>query len=129
LPFLLANGLGKRILSAKRTSDPGTEEGRFAARSGTDEARIAVAVAEIRNGTFLPRTGVRDARVGPEVGRDLCPYRHLGLILSGSETILFPDGDEVVLQPGDIYFVEAGHDSWISSEEPCVSLDLPLPQQ
>ena len=64
--------------------------------------------------------------IGPEAGTDLCPHRHLGMILSGSETIRFPDGEEVVLEPGDIYLVEAGHDSRISSQEPCVSLDLPL---
>lgn len=67
--------------------------------------------------------------VGPEAGAGLCPQRHLGMILSGSETIRFPDGAEVVLEPGDIYLVEPGHDSWISSEEPCVSLDLPLPEE
>lgn len=67
--------------------------------------------------------------VGPEAGTALCPHRHLGMILSGRETIRFPDGHEVVLEPGDVYLVEPGHDSWISSEEPCVSLDLVLPEE
>ena len=65
--------------------------------------------------------------IGPTSEGGLCPHRHLGMILSGHETIRFPDGVEVVLEPGDIYLVEPGHDSWISSDEPCVSVDLPLP--
>jgi hypothetical protein len=67
--------------------------------------------------------------VGSQSGAGLCPHRHLGMILSGSETIRFPNGDEVVLEPGDVYLVEPGHDSWISSEEPCISLDLALPEE
>lgn len=59
---------------------------------------------------------------------DSCPHRHLGMILSGRETIRFPDGEEVVLEPGDVYLVQPGHDSWISSDDSCVSLDLLLPE-
>lgn len=64
--------------------------------------------------------------IGSKSQTELCPNRHFGMILSGSETIRFPDGEEVVLAPGDVYLVQPGHDSWISSGDSCVSLDLLL---
>lgn len=67
--------------------------------------------------------------LGSSSQSDSCPHRHVGMILSGSETIRFPDGEQVVLEPGDVYLVQPGHDSWISSDDSCVSLDLLIPDE
>ena len=34
------------------------------------------------------------------------------------------DGSEAVLEPGDLFFIRPGHDSWVVGDEPYVSLHL-----
>jgi mannose-6-phosphate isomerase-like protein (cupin superfamily) len=34
------------------------------------------------------------------------------------------DGTEIVMEPGDVFTVPPGHDSWVVGEEPYVSLHL-----
>jgi len=34
------------------------------------------------------------------------------------------DGEEMVLGPGDVFYVPPGHDSWVVGNEPYVSLHL-----
>ena len=60
--------------------------------------------------------------VGSQTGAALCQVEHLGLVVSGSAAVSFPDGDYYELRAGDVFYVPPGHDSWVLGEEPYVSL-------
>jgi mannose-6-phosphate isomerase-like protein (cupin superfamily) len=56
---------------------------------------------------------------GPE---DRCQVEHVGLVVSGRAVALMDDGSEVLMGPGDLFAIPAGHDSWVVGDEPYVSL-------
>jgi mannose-6-phosphate isomerase-like protein (cupin superfamily) len=60
--------------------------------------------------------------VGPTAGTDTCQVEHVGLVVSGQAAVLMDDGTEVVMKPGDLFYVPPGHDSWVVGDEPYVSL-------
>ena len=60
--------------------------------------------------------------VGPTVGAESCEVEHLGLVVEGRAAVRMADGTEVVMEPGDIFAVPPGHDSWVVGDEPYVSL-------
>jgi quercetin dioxygenase-like cupin family protein len=51
-----------------------------------------------------------------------CQVEHVGLVVSGRAAILMDDGEERVMEPGELFHVAAGHDSWVVGDEPYVSL-------
>ena len=56
---------------------------------------------------------------GPD---DRCQVEHVGLVISGRAAVLMDDGEERVMQPGELFHVAPGHDSWVVGDEPYVSL-------
>jgi quercetin dioxygenase-like cupin family protein len=62
--------------------------------------------------------------VGPTVGTASCQVEHVGLVLSGQAVAKMDDGREVVMKPGDFFYVPPGHDSWVVGDEPYVSLHI-----
>ena len=62
--------------------------------------------------------------VGPLAGTSTCEVEHVGLVLSGRAAVKMDDGEEVVLGPGDVFYVPPGHDSWVVGNEPYVSLHI-----
>ena len=52
---------------------------------------------------------------------DRCQVEHLGIVISGRAAAVADDYDEV-MEPGDIFAVPPGHDSWVVGDEPYVSL-------
>ncbi len=61
--------------------------------------------------------------VGPDVGQDLCNIEHVGMVVSGTATAAFADGNVTELKPGDLFYIPpAPHDSWVVGDEPYVSL-------
>jgi mannose-6-phosphate isomerase-like protein (cupin superfamily) len=56
---------------------------------------------------------------GPD---DRCQVEHVGLVVSGRAVALMDDGTEVVMEPGDLFAIPPGHDSWVVGDEPYVSL-------
>jgi hypothetical protein len=62
--------------------------------------------------------------VGPAAGTPLCQVEHVGVVLSGRAAVLMEDGTELVMEPGDVFAIPPGHDSWVVGEEPYVSLHL-----
>lgn len=62
--------------------------------------------------------------VGKPVGQDLCEVEHVGLVVSGRCAVKMTDGSEATLEPGDLFFIQPGHDSWVVGDEPYVSLHL-----
>jgi len=63
--------------------------------------------------------------VGPCAGSSSCPVEHVGFVISGRAMVRMDDsGQEVVLEPGDLFHVPPGHDSWVIGDAPYVSLHL-----
>jgi class 3 adenylate cyclase len=61
-------------------------------------------------------------RVKPLVGTEWCELRHVGVVISGRQTILLRDGTEFTLEPLDVIDLPAGHDAWVVGDEPCVTV-------
>ena len=83
-----------------------------------------------RVGTHSVGTGVLQPgwvwskHMGPVMGTDLCPVRHVQLVQSGRIAFRMADGEEVELQPGDVADIPPGHEAWVVGNEPCVVLDI-----
>ena len=45
-------------------------------------------------------------------------------MLSGRAVAKMDDGAEIVMGPGDFFYVPPGHDSWVVGDEPYVSLHI-----
>jgi quercetin dioxygenase-like cupin family protein len=62
--------------------------------------------------------------VGPVAGTASCQVEHVGIVLAGRAAVKMDDGEEIVLAPGDVFYVPPGHDSWVVGDERYVSLHL-----
>ena len=62
--------------------------------------------------------------VGAASGQSSCHVEHVGLVLSGRAAVRMDDGEERVMEPGDLFYVPPGHDSWVVGDEPYVSLHV-----
>ena len=62
--------------------------------------------------------------VGAPKGEESCQVEHVGLVLSGRAVARMDDGTERVMEPGDLFHVPPGHDSWVVGDESYVSLHL-----
>jgi quercetin dioxygenase-like cupin family protein len=61
--------------------------------------------------------------VGPLTGASRCSVEHVGLVVSGTATAAFDDGNVVELRAGNLFHIPAEpHDSWVVGDEPYVSL-------
>lgn len=47
--------------------------------------------------------------VGPGIGKPLCDVEHVGMVVSGSVTASFPDGETTVMKAGDIFMSHPDH--------------------
>lgn len=79
--------------------------------------------ATVLRGTFEP--GWRWSKdVQPIAGTPSCQVRHLGYVLSGSMHVVLDDGTELDVGPADLFDLPAGHDAWVTSDEPCIMIDV-----
>ena len=62
--------------------------------------------------------------VGRPLGQKSCSVEHVGLVISGRATAAMDDGRIIEMNPGDIFYIAPGHDSWVVGDEPYVSLHL-----
>jgi len=61
--------------------------------------------------------------VGPGVGATRCSVEHVGLVLAGTATAAFDDGNVVELSAGQLFYIPpVPHDSWVIGDIPYVSL-------
>jgi quercetin dioxygenase-like cupin family protein len=60
--------------------------------------------------------------VGALSGTPTCEVEHLGMVVSGRAAVSMSDGRELVMEPGDVFAIPPGHDSWVVGDEPYVSL-------
>ncbi len=64
------------------------------------------------------------SHVGVALGRKSCDVEHVGLVLSGKAAAAMDNGRVIEMRAGDIFYIAAGHDSWVVGDEPYVSLHL-----
>jgi quercetin dioxygenase-like cupin family protein len=62
--------------------------------------------------------------VGAITGTEICEVEHVGIVVSGRAAVRMADGNEFVMEPGDVFSIPAGHDSWVVGDEPYVSLHI-----
>ena len=61
--------------------------------------------------------------VSPLSDTEFCEVEHLGMVISGSATVSFENGETYILKKGDIFYVSPlPHDSWVVGDEEYVSL-------
>jgi quercetin dioxygenase-like cupin family protein len=61
--------------------------------------------------------------VGPSVGATHCTVEHVGMVLSGTATAAFENGEVHELRAGELFYIPSTpHDSWVVGDEPYVSL-------
>jgi quercetin dioxygenase-like cupin family protein len=61
--------------------------------------------------------------VGPLSGASRCTVEHVGLVVAGTATAAFDDGQVIELRAGNLFHIPAEpHDSWVVGDEPYVSL-------
>jgi ethanolamine utilization protein EutQ (cupin superfamily) len=60
--------------------------------------------------------------VGAALGESSCHVEHVGMVVSGRAVAAMHDGRMIEMTPGDIFYIPAGHDSWVVGDEPYVSL-------
>jgi len=61
--------------------------------------------------------------VGPSVGATHCTVEHVGMVLSGTATAAFENGEVHELRAGELFYIPpTPHDSWVVGDEPYVSL-------
>ena len=63
-------------------------------------------------------------RWSEHVGDGSCHVEHVGLVMSGRAAVKMDDGTEKIMEPGDLFYVPPGHDSWVVGDEPYVSLHI-----
>ena len=62
--------------------------------------------------------------VGPLTGKKSCDVEHVGMVVAGSAVAAMDDGRVVEMKTGDVFYIGPGHDSWVTGEEPYVSIHL-----
>jgi len=60
--------------------------------------------------------------VGASGGLRFCSVEHVGLVVSGRAVAAMEDGRIVEMNPGDLFYIAPGHDSWVVGDQPYVSL-------
>ena len=60
--------------------------------------------------------------VGKPLGQKECLVEHVGMVVSGCATAAMSNGDIMEMRAGQVFYVPAGHDSWVVGDEPYVSL-------
>jgi quercetin dioxygenase-like cupin family protein len=88
---------------------------------GSERADVVLQSAVIGLGKYLP--GWKwSQHAGPQTGKK--SEAHIGYVLSGQMVIQTQDGRESIVHPGEAFEAEAGHDAWVSGNEPCIALDF-----
>ena len=54
------------------------------------------------------------------MGAPKCLDTHVGYAVSGHLTVELDDGTRLEFGPGSVFVIPAGHDAWVSGDEPCV---------
>ncbi len=83
---------------------------------------VEIGGTTVGRGVFEP--GWRwSEHVKPIAGTDSCQAPHFGYVVSGRMKVVMDDGTEGEAGPGDVVYIEPGHDAWVVGDEACVMLD------
>lgn len=83
---------------------------------------ISIGGMTIGRATYRP--GWRwSEHVGRVAGQRYCTVEHVGMVLSGTATAAFENGQITQLTAGQVFYIPpVPHDSWVVGSEPYVSL-------
>jgi len=86
---------------------------------------VEIAGGAVGRATFQPgwKWSEHEKPVLGETG-DYCQVPHFAYVASGQIHVVFADGGEMDLKPGDIATIPAGHDGWVVGEEPAIMFDF-----
>lgn len=85
----------------------------------------SVTIGSITMGRETLQPGWRwSTHVKPIAGTERCEFHHVGIQISGRQGFEDRDRVQTVVGPGDAYDIAPGHDSWVASNEPSVSIDF-----
>jgi class 3 adenylate cyclase/mannose-6-phosphate isomerase-like protein (cupin superfamily) len=88
-----------------------------------DAVAHTVHVGDLSIGRLVMQPGWRwSTAVRPLAGTDSCQFHHVGLGISGAAHFVMDDGTEFDVRPGDVFDIPPGHDNWVTSDEPAVSI-------
>jgi uncharacterized cupin superfamily protein len=91
---------------------------------GNGQAKVVeLAGHSVGYGTFEPGWKWSE-NVKPIAGTDSCQVAHFGYVLSGSMHVHMDDGQEIVINAGDVVAIPPGHDAEVSGPEACVMVDF-----
>lgn len=62
--------------------------------------------------------------IGPAAGTNTCQAHHILYGISGRLKVVWEDGTEIDVEPGDIADIPPGHDAWVVGDEPEISIDI-----
>jgi ethanolamine utilization protein EutQ (cupin superfamily) len=77
---------------------------------------LTIAGSTLGRATTSPAGGGR--RTSARSREDLCEIEHLGIVVSGRAAVRMRDGRELMMEPGDVFAIPPGHDSWVIGDEP-----------
>jgi quercetin dioxygenase-like cupin family protein len=84
---------------------------------------VHIAAMTIGRATYEP--GWKwSTHVGQALGKTSCDVEHVGIVVAGRATAAMNDGRVFEMKPGDIFYIEPGHDSWVVGNEAYVSIHL-----
>ena len=82
-----------------------------------------VRLGDLVVGRLVQQPGWRwSEQVKPIAKTESCQFHHVGVALSGGAMIRMDDGTEMAINPGDVFDIPPGHDQWVTSDEPAVSI-------
>jgi class 3 adenylate cyclase len=88
-----------------------------------DTVAHTVQVGEVTIGRLVLQPGWRwSTHVGPIAETGSCQFHHVGVGIAGASRFLMDDGTEIDVRPGDVFDIPPGHDNWVTSEEPAVTI-------
>src|ERR687889_144283 len=89
----------------------------------TKGSAATVRIGELVVGRLVLEPGYRySEHTAPRGGSASCQFHHIGLGISGAARFRMDDGTEFDVRPGDVFDIPPGHDNWVTSEEPAVSI-------
>jgi hypothetical protein len=98
----------------------------------TEFAGIAIDVAragDARVKRIVYPPGLRwSVDVQPLVGGDLCEHAHVGFLVQGRLQGEYADGCAFDFVAPQVVSVDAGHDAWVSDDEPTVLVEVDFEQ-
>jgi hypothetical protein len=83
-----------------------------------------VELGDLTVGQIVTEPGWRwSTHMRPTVGGEWCQIRHVGVVLSGRLSVVFPDGTEIEFGPDEVIDIPPGHDGYTVGDEPCVQIE------